>query len=84
MQKTGGFFTPMVVGFKYCGGCNPGYDRVAAVEKYILLNPENEYTYDKSRACDRWFVVCGCQAVCASEKELDGKEIIRVCKSDFK
>ena len=56
------------VGIKYCGGCNPRFDRVAAVESLgcralPAARPGERY--------DLILVVCGCSAACAG---LDGLE----------
>lgn len=56
----------MVIGIKFCGGCNPVYDRGGRVEKFKKANPEHEYVTSESNAvCDLWMVVCGCSRRCA-------------------
>ena len=65
---------PMNIGLKYCGGCNPLYDRsfiAARIKKrfpwIILENLEKDITYD-------WvFVICGCKAECVDMKGLKGR-----------
>lgn len=61
----------MVIGIKYCGGCNPVYDRGGRVREFIKDNPAHEYvTSDTGRLCDFWMVVCGCSRRCADIKGL--------------
>ncbi len=55
----------MVIGIKYCGGCNPTYERVARVERFKKDHPEHEYVSSTDRTCDIWMVVCGCSRRCA-------------------
>ena len=55
----------MKSGVKYCGGCNPRYDRVALVHQLeerigeTLTSAEAEVVYDEL------YVICGCSARCA-------------------
>jgi hypothetical protein len=65
----------MTVLIKYCGGCNPWYDRLAFVERLrrefpgaALLYPGHERT-----EADILLVVCGCPAKCASYSGLHGR-----------
>jgi len=61
-----------VVGLRYCGGCNPRYDRVAAVERLRAQLP-------KVGLCPAApgqgivLVVCGCLVRCADVSDLDGR-----------
>lgn len=59
---------PIQYGVKYCGGCNPKYDRGAAVSKLkkclpgVTLNPVAEGV-----EYDTVLLVCGCQVGCIRE-----------------
>lgn len=56
----------MRIGIKFCGGCNPFYDRCSRVSKFREANPGHEYIIsDTSAVCDIWMVVCGCSRRCA-------------------
>lgn len=56
----------MRIGIKFCGGCNPFYDRCSRVSKFREANPGHEYVIsDTSAVCDIWMVVCGCSRRCA-------------------
>ena len=61
-----------VVGLRYCGGCNPRYDRVAAVGRLRAQLPDVEL---RPAAPGQPAVVrvCGCPARCAGTAGLDGK-----------
>lgn len=60
---------------KYCGGCNPRYDRAALVkaledrlgQTLSLAGPGCRY--------DEVFVVCGCPARCADVSELSAEQM---------
>lgn len=59
------------IGVRYCGGCNPRYDRVAVVQRLRDLLPEAELlpAAPGQRAA---LVVCGCPAQCAGVDGLTG------------
>jgi acyl dehydratase len=55
----------MVIGIKYCGGCNPTYDRVKRVKKFMAAHTEHKYQSSFSdENCDYLMVVCGCSRRC--------------------
>jgi hypothetical protein len=64
------------VGLKYCGGCNPEYDRVALVRhieeslqgKIAFVTPEGE-------GVRLILAVEGCSTACADLSAFQGKEI---------
>ena len=64
------------VGIKYCGGCNPDYDRVALVKqlesclqgKVEFVSPENDHV-------DFVLAVEGCKTCCAELSSFEGKQI---------
>lgn len=79
----------MLVGVKYCGGCNASYDRSGMVEwlrqefpSITIVNAENEAGRDP----DLVLVVCGCACVCASHEHLNAKhgKYFTACETDFK
>ncbi len=69
----------MVIGVKYCGGCNPTYCRVSGVDqikkqlcKCVFL------PYKEGQEYDSVLVVCGCEVACvAMEKDLNMKCYLR-------
>lgn len=60
------------VGVRYCGGCNPRYDRVAAVGQLARMFPGLELAPAlPDTAYPAVVVVCGCPARCAGIDGLD-------------
>lgn len=56
----------MEISIKYCGGCNPRYDRAALVEMLKKENPDVIFSYaDENKETDFLLVICGCTATCA-------------------
>ena len=64
----------MKVRVKYCGGCNPRYDRRAVTERLRAAFPEDEFIEmgDDEGPFDHVIVICGCPAACASHENLHG------------
>lgn len=60
------------VGLRYCGGCNPRYDRVAAVERLRTRLPDLELR-PAAPEQETVLVVCGCPARCADVSGLSGR-----------
>lgn len=60
----------MRIGIKYCGGCNPRYDRVAAVKELQQRYPEWKIEPAGEGGQEYILVVCGCTAVCAGHAHL--------------
>lgn len=69
----------MEVGIKYCGGCNPRFDRSGWVRKLaaectgISFEPAS-----KDKFYDILLIISGCPSACASHDELKGREKIFV------
>ena len=63
----------MRVKVKYCGGCNPRYDRAGLVRKVVEDFPAVDVRYGATpEISDFVLVVCGCSVRCASHEELRG------------
>jgi len=64
------------VGIKYCGGCNPYYDRVALVKRIAdrLAGKVKIVALDHDRI-DLVLAVEGCNTACAELSQFDGKKI---------
>lgn len=59
------------VGIRYCGGCNPRYDRVALAGELARALPEVDFPpAEAGQSYDAAVVVCGCTARCAGVREL--------------
>lgn len=60
------------IGVRYCGGCNPRYDRTAAVQALEELLPGWEIIPAQPGAdYPAVAVVCGCPARCAGTDDLN-------------
>lgn len=70
----------MKVGVKFCGGCNPRYDRGGLLRKIKEDFTEVEWiTGKKEEICDYWLLICGCQRGCVDAKEFTAtKEILKL------
>lgn len=59
-----------LIGFKYCGGCNPQIDRTKLVQEIEKqCSPEYILTTKPSSAWDIGILVCGCLAACADKPD---------------
>ena len=59
------------LGARYCGGCNPRYDRVALVKRIGGFFPEAEFvTAQAGVKYPAVLVVCGCPSRCANVSDL--------------
>lgn len=66
----------MCIGVKYCGGCNPRYDRAALVQRLKSeLGGDIRWVYAgrTEEPMDFVLVVCGCTAACAAHQDLQGR-----------
>lgn len=62
------------VGIKYCGGCNPRFDRTAFVARLSAAVPAAVFQPARpGESCDLLLVVCGCTARCADTTGLEGR-----------
>jgi hypothetical protein len=53
------------VALKYCGGCNPGFDRAAYVEKIkAAAGPDIEWVTLDEEGFDAVLLVTGCDTAC--------------------
>ncbi|NLI53625.1 MAG: hypothetical protein GX417_04795 [Clostridiales bacterium] len=71
------------VGVRYCGGCNPRFDRVGFVRRLQEEFPEISIEYaEEGRQYAAVLVVCGCHAACASQNGLSNAPEILVVRSE--
>lgn len=67
------------VGFRYCGGCNPRYDRGGMVRRIMAKHPEWETGVAAEGVdYDLLVVVGGCSACCAAYEQYQAKEVLKV------
>ena len=73
----------MRIGVKYCGGCNPRYDRVALVHRLMEERPEDRFEAAvPGEVYDQLLVVCGCLSQCADLTGLTAHMICRIHQDD--
>ena len=64
----------MIVGIKYCGGCNPRFDRVAEACALARDYPQHCFVRAGCKTeMDLLLVICGCQVACADISGLHPK-----------
>lgn len=69
----------MLIGVKYCGGCNPRYDRVACLERLKQGRPDDRIVTARPGVYyDVLLVLCGCLSRCADLTGLSGARIVTV------
>jgi hypothetical protein len=65
------------IGIKFCGGCNPAFDRVAAVERIKReLEGKAEFVPLDDETAEMVLAVMGCGNACAELGEIKGKQVI--------
>lgn len=73
----------MIIGVKYCGGCNPIYNRGRQVELLKHEFPEHEFrTPSQGKTCDIWLSVCGCPRACADVSGLIADKRLFILNSE--
>lgn len=71
------------IGIKYCGGCNPYYDRVALVKRIERrLQGKVEFVSPDNGKVDLVLAVEGCKTACADLGSFNGKEIRVITQSE--
>ncbi|MBP1744832.1 MAG: cat2 [Firmicutes bacterium] len=73
----------MEIGVKYCGGCNPRYDRKKIVELLMERFSHSFEPADEDREYDMLVVLCGCSSCCAGIEQYKVKNrnilMVRSC-----
>jgi len=75
----------MKIGIKYCGGCNPRYDRTYLVKKITDEYKNLDFEKASDNVCyDLVMIICGCSRACANHDKLIGLQKIFICQeSDY-
>lgn len=65
----------MKIGIKYCGGCNPTYDRIDIVSRLRkdICQGNSIETAKQGIIYDVVVILCGCTCACASHYNLEAK-----------
>lgn len=64
----------MRIGIKYCGGCNPRYDRNSIITR--LINDYNDLIVElvkEKEVYDLVIILCGCTSCCINHQDLNGR-----------
>jgi hypothetical protein len=75
------------IAIKYCGGCNPSYERVEMVRQVqSVFKDRFIFSIDDQQDSDIMVFVCGCPRACANRNSNDLKVPSRsvIGESDFK
>lgn len=69
----------MKIGIRYCGGCNPSYDRKLYVEKlkHLYTGYQIEAATETNHY-DYLIIVSGCMSCCASFSQFHFKKLIKI------
>lgn len=62
----------MMIGIKYCGGCNPRYDRTALAARLKADLPHAQIVGAGDRQ-DYVVVLCGCSSACVAHAHVTGR-----------
>ncbi|MGN1414127.1 MAG: hypothetical protein ACI4WY_07770 [Anaerovoracaceae bacterium] len=69
----------MKVAFRYCGGCNPRYDRGALVKRLTEKHPEwDAEIAEEGTNYHLLVVVGGCSSCCAAWKQFTADRVVKV------
>ena len=69
----------MTIGVKFCGGCNPMYDRGKLFEKTKETYPDHTFEMaDDTRKYEKLLVICGCERACADTSRYICEREIRI------
>lgn len=74
--------TEKTLRIKFCGGCNPEYDRVALAERVQAMAGACDVEVIDAGQPDILAVICGCACVCADLTEFEGSAIVMLTGDD--
>lgn len=62
----------MTINIRYCGGCNPRYDRAEVARRLEEEFPLNTYLVNSREDADAVVILCGCKTACVDVTESYG------------
>ncbi|MGN0658284.1 MAG: hypothetical protein ACI4LA_01625 [Emergencia sp.] len=69
----------MKIGVRFCGGCNPRYDRGAYYRKTVRNFPQHSFSVaEEGPLYDVLLVIGGCTSCCASYEQFRYERLIRI------
>jgi 4-hydroxybutyrate CoA-transferase len=75
----------MRIAIKYCGGCNPRYDRSDVADRLKNDLPQAQIVPAGETPADYVVVLCGCRSACAQHAHLGGLhgKSVLTCGEDY-
>lgn len=71
----------MDIGVKFCGGCNPMYDRGGLYRRIMEAYPEHSFeAADAAKNYETLLVICGCERACVNTDSYKKEKEIRIFK----
>jgi hypothetical protein len=72
----------MIVAVKFCGGCDPQYDRTGMLNKIKkALGDKVEWTFSSQTPADYLVVINGCNRACADISDFHVSRVISINKN---
>ena len=69
----------MKMGIKYCGGCNPRYDRVEMGKRFVrMLDQSVEWVSPDDPGAEMILVIVGCDTACVDLIRFQGRYLMVV------
>ncbi len=73
-----------IFGIKYCGGCNPGYDRLELIDSIKTgLGEQIQWTSFEDSRADKVLIICGCSTQCAEVEHIPQEKRVWIHTPDF-
>ena len=77
------YYAMMKIGIKYCGGCNPKFDRMAFARRLKEAFGHGEVqAVNSDDVFDCVAVVCGCPVACASLRDINTRKGFVIVRKD--
>ena len=74
----------MTIGVKFCGGCNPMYDRGKLYDRIRSEYAEHDFeTADPAKEYESLLVICGCERACPDVSKYKAVRTIRVSENEI-
>ena len=69
----------MDIGVKFCGGCNPMYDRGKLYKRIIEAYSEHSFeAADETKNYETLLAICGCERACVNTDSYKKEKEIRI------
>lgn len=69
----------MLIGVRFCGGCNPKYDRSAYFDKLVGDNSSHQFEVaQEGENFDALVVIGGCASCCAEYEQYEFDRLVKI------